>query len=83
MNFADLYKYDLGDPTGEVVENKVVFATNDQIGLFRKSTPSLEMFDHKESEAQLTLHHRYLDFKQGFRYTNVLSLDYLRYMRQF
>ena len=41
MNLANLYKYDLGDPTGEVVENKVVFANNDQIGLFRKSTPSL------------------------------------------
>jgi len=36
MNLANLYKYDLGDPTGEVVENKAVFANNDQIGLFRK-----------------------------------------------
>ena len=41
MNLAELYKYDLGDPTGEVVENKVVFAINDQVGLFRNKTPSL------------------------------------------
>lgn len=62
-NLADLFKFELGDPTGEDADRKPEFDTNNQKALIRKRVPRVTVMDVKESREAARERLRFVDFK--------------------
>ena len=81
-NLDGLFKYELGDPTGEDSLKKPEFSANDQLSLIRKRVPRLTTMDVKESREAARERGRYVDFKQSYDYSGNYVVQHLYYMRQ-
>ena len=81
-NMGELFKFELGDPTGEDYDRKPEFSSNDQKALIRKRVPHLTVMDVKESREASRGRLRFVDFKESYNYESNVVVQYLYYMRQ-